>query len=32
MMKQELFDWLRNRYQNNLELIKGNEFVFNYFH
>ena len=25
---QELFDSLKNRYQNNLELIKVSEFVF----
>ena len=25
---QELFDLLKNRYQNNLELMKGSEFVF----
>ena len=24
------FDSLRNRYQNNLESMRGNEFVFNY--
>ena len=27
---KELFDSLKNRYQNNLESIKGNEFVFDY--
>ena len=27
---EELFDSLKNRYQNNLELMKGSEFVFNY--
>ena len=27
---KELFDSLENRYQNNLESVKGNEFVFNY--
>ena len=29
---KELFDSLKNRYQNNLESVKGSEFVFNYFH
>ena len=28
----ELFDWLKNRYQNNSEIIKGNEFVFDHVH
>ena len=27
---KELFDSLKNRYQNNLESIKGSEFVFDY--
>ena len=27
---QELFDSLKNRYQNNSELMKGTEFVFDY--
>ena len=27
---KELFDLLKNRYQNNLESIKGSEFVFDY--
>ena len=27
---EELFDSLKNRYQNNLELKKGSKFVFNY--
>ena len=27
---KELFDSLKNRYQNNLELMKGSEFVFDY--
>ena len=27
-----LSDSLKNRYQNNLELMKGSEFVFNYVH
>ena len=27
-----LFDSLKNRYQNNLESMKGNDFVFNYVH
>ena len=26
---EELFDLLKNRYQNNLESMKGNEFIFN---
>ena len=29
---KELFDSLKTRYQNNLELIKGSEFVFDYVH
>ena len=29
-VKKELFDSLKNRYQNNLESIKGKEFVFDY--
>ena len=29
---KELFDSLKNRYQNNLESIKGSEFVFDYIH
>ena len=29
---KELFDSVKNRYQNNLESMKGNEFVFDYFH
>ena len=29
---KELFDSLKNRYQNNLEPLKGSEFVFNYYH
>ena len=28
---KELFDTLKNRYQNNFELMKGSEFVFHYF-
>ena len=28
----KLFDSLKNRYQNNLESMKGNEFVFDYVH
>ena len=28
--EKELFDSLKNRYQNNLELMKGSEFVFDY--
>ena len=32
-MIEELFESLLNRYQNNLEqLVRGNEFVFNYVH
>ena len=27
---EELFKSLKNRYQNNLQLMKGSEFVFNY--
>ena len=27
---EELFDSLKNRYQNNIEWMKGNEFVFDY--
>ena len=29
-MKLEFSESLKNRYQNNLESMKGNEFVFNY--
>ena len=29
---KELFDSLKNRYQNNLESMKGFEFVFDYIH
>ena len=29
---KKLFDSLKNRYQNNLESMKGSEFVFNYVH
>ena len=29
---KELFYSLKNRYQNNLESMKGSEFVFNYVH
>ena len=29
---KELFDSLENRYQNNLESMKGSEFVINYAH
>ena len=29
---KELFDSLKNRYQNNLESMKGSEFVFDYAH
>ena len=29
---KEIFDSLKNRYQNNLESMKGSEFVFNYVH
>ena len=27
---KELYDSLKNRYQNNLESVKGSEFVFDY--
>ena len=29
---KELFDLFKNRYQNDLELMKGSEFVFDYVH
>ena len=29
---KELFDSLKNRYQNNFKSIKGSEFVFDYVH
>ena len=29
---KELFDWIKNRSQNHLELMKGSEFVFNCVH
>ena len=29
---KELFDSLKNKYQNNLESMKGSEFVFHYFY
>ena len=29
---KELFDSLKNRYQNSLQSVKGSEFVFNYVH
>ena len=29
---KELFDSLKNRYQNNLESTRGSEFVFDYVH
>ena len=29
---KELFDSLKNRYNNNLESMKGSDFVFNYVH
>ena len=29
---KEIFDSLKSRYQNNLELLKGNEFIFDYVH
>ena len=29
---KELFDSLKNRYQNNWESMKGSEFVFEYLH
>ena len=31
-MKLSLFDSVKNRYQNNLESMKGSEFAFNYVH
>ena len=31
-VRKELFDSLKSRYQNNLEQMKGSEFVFDYFH
>ena len=31
-VKKELFDSLKNRYQNNLESMKGIEFAFDYVH
>ena len=27
---KELFDWLKNRYQNDLKSMKGSEFIFDY--
>ena len=27
---KKLFDSLKNRYQNNLELMRGSEFIFDY--
>ena len=29
---KERFDWLKNRHENNLESMKGSDFVFNYVH
>ena len=29
---KQLFDSLKNRYQNNLESVRGSEFVFDYVH
>ena len=29
---KELFDSLKNRYENSLELVKGSELVFDYVH
>ena len=29
---KEIFDSLKNRYQSNLESVKGSEFVFDYVH
>ena len=29
---EELFDSLKNRYQNNLKSMKGSEFVYDYVH
>ena len=31
-VKEKLFESLKNRYQNNLEAMRGSEFVFDYFH
>ena len=31
-VKENLFESLKNRYQNNLESLKGSEFVFGYVH
>ena len=31
-VKKDLFDSLKNRYQNNLVSVKGSDFVFNYAH
>ena len=31
-LQKELFDSPKNRYQNNLESIKGSEFIFDYIH
>ena len=31
-IKEKLFESLKNRYQNNLESMKGSEFVFDYVH
>ena len=32
VVTRELFDLLKNRYQNNLESMKGSEFVLDYIH
>ena len=29
---KELIDWLKDRYQNNFESMKGSEFLFDYVH
>ena len=31
-VRKEIFDSLKNRYENNLESLKGSEFAFNYYH
>ena len=31
-VRKKLFDSLKNRYQNNLESLKGSELAFNYYH
>ena len=31
-VRKEIFDSLKNRYENNLESLKGSEFAFSYYH